>query len=132
SALRSWGSSWRQAVLNDLLSRWPLIQQIKTGADGTGTEAMSEQTRTLRPKHEGAEVTPSICPYCGVGCGGSVMQSAGRSTRRACRLFARQQFCNCCSETSAGLAEAFWRCAGTLRSRDRPIFLLSMTFCLAT
>jgi len=65
-------------VLNDLLSRWPLIQQIKTGADGTGTEAMSEQTRTLRPKHEGAEVTPSICPYCGVGCGQLVYHKDGK------------------------------------------------------
>jgi formate dehydrogenase major subunit len=56
-------------VLKDLLSRWPLIQQIKTGANGTGIEAMSERTRNLRPKNHGAQVTPSICPYCGVGCG---------------------------------------------------------------
>ena len=56
-------------MLNDLLSRWPLIQQIRNGSDGTGPEAMSERTRTLRPKHEGAEVARSICPYCGVGCG---------------------------------------------------------------
>ena len=28
-------------MFDDLLSRWPLIQQIKTGADGTGPEAMS-------------------------------------------------------------------------------------------
>jgi len=56
-------------VLKELLSRWPLIQQIKTGANGTGIEAMSERTRNLRPKNHGAEVTPSICPYCGVGCG---------------------------------------------------------------
>ena len=56
-------------MLKDWLSRWPLIQQIKTGANGTGIEAMSERTRNLRPKNQGAEVTPSICPYCGVGCG---------------------------------------------------------------
>lgn len=56
-------------MLNDFLSRWPLIQQIKTGADGTGPEAMSRRTRNLRPKHDGAEVARSICPYCGVGCG---------------------------------------------------------------
>ena len=56
-------------MLKDLLSRWPLIQQIKTGADGTGVEAMSARTRNLVPKTHGAEVTPSICPYCGVGCG---------------------------------------------------------------
>jgi formate dehydrogenase major subunit len=56
-------------VLKELLSRWPLIQQIKTGANGNGIESMSELTRNLRPKFDGAEVTPSICPYCGVGCG---------------------------------------------------------------
>jgi formate dehydrogenase major subunit len=56
-------------VLTELLSRWPLIQQIKTGADGTGVEAMSERTRNLRPKTDGAQVARSICPYCGVGCG---------------------------------------------------------------
>ena len=56
-------------MLNDLLSRWPLIQQIKTGADGTGPESMSERTRNLQTKHQGADVARSICPYCGVGCG---------------------------------------------------------------
>jgi formate dehydrogenase major subunit len=39
------------------------------GADGTGPEAMSERTRSLRPKHDGAQVARSVCPYCGVGCG---------------------------------------------------------------
>jgi formate dehydrogenase major subunit len=56
-------------VLKELLSRWPLIQQIKTGANGNGVESMSERTRNLRPKFDGAKATPSICPYCGVGCG---------------------------------------------------------------
>src|SRR5437016_7776324 len=56
-------------MLKDLLSNWPLLQQIRTGADGTGPEAMSEKTRKLKPKFEGAEVARSICPYCGVGCG---------------------------------------------------------------
>lgn len=56
-------------MLTELLSRWPLVQQIKTGADGTGVEAMSERTRNLRPKTDGAQVAKSICPYCGVGCG---------------------------------------------------------------
>jgi formate dehydrogenase major subunit len=58
-----------EAVLKDLLSRWPLIQQIKTGANGNGAESMSERTRNLRPKTDGAQVARSICPYCGVGCG---------------------------------------------------------------
>lgn len=56
-------------MLKDLLSRWPLIRQIQTGADGTGAEAMTERTRNLRPKTHGAQVARSICPYCGVGCG---------------------------------------------------------------
>ena len=56
-------------MLTDLLSRWPFIQQIKTGADGNGQESMSAKTRALRPKHDGAEAARSICPYCGVGCG---------------------------------------------------------------
>jgi len=65
-------------VLDDLLSRWPLIQQLKTGADGTGPEAMSEKTRNLQTKHQGAEVSRSICPYCGVGCGQLVYHKEGK------------------------------------------------------
>ncbi len=65
-------------MLKDVLSRWPLIRQIQTGADGTGAEAMSEKTRNLRPKHDGAEATPSICPYCGVGCGQLVYHKGGK------------------------------------------------------
>jgi len=65
-------------VLKDLLSRWPLIRQIQTGADGTGAEAMSEHTRNLRTKHHDAEVTRSICPYCGVGCGQLVYHKNGK------------------------------------------------------
>ncbi len=58
-------------MLRELLSRWPVVQQIKTGRDGTGPEAMSERTVTLGPKFkaEGTKVARSICPYCGVGCG---------------------------------------------------------------
>jgi len=65
-------------VLNDLLSRWPLIRQIQTGTDGTGSEAMSDKTRNLRPKHDRADVTRSICPYCGVGCGQLVYHKNGK------------------------------------------------------
>src|SRR5215472_16648707 len=68
----------RQALLTDLLSRWPLIQQIRTGADGTGPESYSERTRHLRPRHDGAKVTPSVCPYCGVGCGQLVYHKDGK------------------------------------------------------
>ena len=65
-------------MLKDLLSRWPLIRQIQTGADGTGPEAMSERTRNLRPKTHDAQVARSICPYCGVGCGQLVYHKNGK------------------------------------------------------
>ena len=64
-------------MLAELLLKWPLIRQLKSGADGTGAEAMSERTRRLRPKHDGASVARSICPYCGVGCGQLVYHRDG-------------------------------------------------------
>jgi formate dehydrogenase major subunit len=39
---------------------------------------MSESTRNLRPKHHGADITRSICPYCGVGCGHIVYHRNGK------------------------------------------------------
>jgi len=60
------------------LSKWPLIQQLRTGADGTGVEAMTENTRNLKPKISGAKVARSICPYCGVGCGQLVYHKQGK------------------------------------------------------
>jgi formate dehydrogenase major subunit len=65
-------------VLANLLSRWPLIQQLTTGTNGNGVESMSERTRNLRPKTDGAEVARSICPYCGVGCGQLVYHKNGK------------------------------------------------------
>ena len=65
-------------MLTELLSRWPLIQQIKTGANGNGIESMSERTRNLRPKTDGAQVARSICPYCGVGCGQLAFHKNGK------------------------------------------------------
>ena len=65
-------------MLQDLLSRWPLIQQLRSGTDGTGSEAMSRRTRNLRPKIENAQVARSICPYCGVGCGQLVYHRKGK------------------------------------------------------
>ena len=53
----------------ELLARWPVVKQIQTGGDGTGPEAMSDRTHALGPRIDGAKVTRSICPYCGVGCG---------------------------------------------------------------
>jgi formate dehydrogenase major subunit len=65
-------------MLAELLLKWPLIRQLKTGTDGTGAEAMSDATRELRPKNDGAEVARSICPYCGVGCGQLVYHRDGK------------------------------------------------------
>jgi formate dehydrogenase major subunit len=65
-------------MLAELLLKWPLIRQLKSGADGTGPEAMSERTRTLQPRNAGAEVARSICPYCGVGCGQLVYHRDGK------------------------------------------------------
>ena len=65
-------------MLRDFLSRWPLIQQIRTGADGTGPEVMTQRTRELRPKNHGTQVARSICPYCGVGCGQLIYHKDGK------------------------------------------------------
>ena len=65
-------------MLKDLFARWPLIEQIRTGSDGTGPEVMKQRTRDLKPKTEGAHVARSICPYCGVGCGQIVYHKNGK------------------------------------------------------
>lgn len=39
---------------------------------------MTDRTRDLLPKTQGAEVTRSICPYCGVGCGQLVYHKDGK------------------------------------------------------
>jgi formate dehydrogenase major subunit len=65
-------------MLAELLLKWPLIRQLKSGGDGTGRESMSERTRSLRPKHDGAEVARSVCPYCAVGCGQLVYHRDGK------------------------------------------------------
>jgi formate dehydrogenase major subunit len=64
-------------VQNPLL-KWPLIRQILTRTDGTGVEAMSESTRNLRARNQGADVTRSICPYCAVGCGQLIHHRDGK------------------------------------------------------
>lgn len=65
-------------MLAELLLKWPLLRQLRGGGDGTGVEAMSEATRGLRMKRDGAEVTRSVCPYCAVGCGQRVYHRDGR------------------------------------------------------
>jgi formate dehydrogenase major subunit len=64
--------------MKDLLLKWPLIRQILTGGDGTGVEAMSERTRTLRARTHNTDVTRSICPYCAVGCGQLIHHKNGK------------------------------------------------------
>src|SRR5215469_17827890 len=65
-------------MVKEMVTRWPVIRQILTHSDGTGTEAMSERTRNLAPKHHDADVARSVCPYCGVGCGQLVYHKEGK------------------------------------------------------
>ena len=55
--------------MKELLSRWPLIRQLRNFSDGTGEDAMSEATRNLNARTVGLEAARSVCPYCAVGCG---------------------------------------------------------------
>jgi formate dehydrogenase major subunit len=61
-----------------LLRRWPLVQQIIQRKDGTGLESMSEKTRAMHARTDGAKVARSICPYCGVGCGQLIYHGDGK------------------------------------------------------
>jgi formate dehydrogenase major subunit len=65
-------------MFKELVDSWPLAQQILHRADGTGLEARSRRTRSLRTKHHGAQVAHSVCPYCGVGCGQLVYHKDGK------------------------------------------------------
>ncbi|HEX7191823.1 MAG TPA: hypothetical protein VF381_09670, partial [Thermoanaerobaculia bacterium] len=65
-------------MLAELLLKWPLVRQLRDRSDGTGSDAMSEKTRELRPKNDGTQVARSICPYCGVGCGQLVFHRDNR------------------------------------------------------
>ena len=61
-----------------LLRRWPVIAQLLDRKDGTGAESMTERTRALAPRTEGATVVRSVCPFCAVGCGQLVFHRDGR------------------------------------------------------
>lgn len=65
-------------MIKELLSRWPVMRQIRNLSDGTGPEAMTERTRDLRPRTLDARVARSVCPYCGVGCGQLVYHKDGK------------------------------------------------------
>jgi formate dehydrogenase major subunit len=64
--------------LTALLSKWPLVRQIRRRKDGTGLEAMSEKTRAMHARTDDAQVARSICPYCGVGCGQLIYHKDGK------------------------------------------------------
>jgi formate dehydrogenase major subunit len=64
--------------LFSLLSRWPLLVQLRTRSDGTGAEAMSARTRELSARTDDVQVARSVCPYCGVGCGQRVWHEDGK------------------------------------------------------
>src|SRR5881398_2153182 len=66
------------ASLTGLLGKWPLTRQIREYADGTGLEAMSDTTRAMHERIDGAEVARSVCPYCGVGCGQLIYHKNGK------------------------------------------------------
>ena len=61
-----------------LLSKWPLVRQIRERKDGTGLESMSDRTRGLRARIDDAKVARSVCPYCGVGCGQLIFHKDGK------------------------------------------------------
>jgi formate dehydrogenase major subunit len=61
-----------------LLSKWPLLRQIRERKDGTGLESMSDKTRAMHARIDDAKVARSICPYCGVGCGQLIFHKNGK------------------------------------------------------
>src|SRR5438552_19166443 len=61
-----------------LLSKWPLVRQIREGKDGTGLESMSDKTRAMHARIDNAQVARSVCPYCGVGCGQLIYHKNGK------------------------------------------------------
>src|SRR5215813_8209580 len=65
-------------MIKELVMKWPVMRQIFEGGDGTGREAMSDATKNLRPKNEGAQVARSVCPYCAVGCGQQIFHKDGK------------------------------------------------------
>jgi formate dehydrogenase major subunit len=58
---------------------WPVVRQVRerrmTGDDDV---VASGRTESLRPSTDGATMTQSICPYCGVGCGQRIYSRGGR------------------------------------------------------
>src|SRR4029077_7173772 len=65
-------------IMFALLSKWPLVRQIRERKDGTGLESMSEKTHAMRARIDNAQVARSVCPYCGVGCGQLIYHKDGK------------------------------------------------------
>src|SRR4029450_3629180 len=63
--------------LTALLSKWPLIRQIRGRTYGTGLEAMSDKTRAMHARTDCASIARSICADCGVRCGPLVYHKDG-------------------------------------------------------
>jgi formate dehydrogenase major subunit len=70
-------------VIARLIQSWPLVRQLREGdPTGRGRAAQSKRSRMLRPRIDDADdVTPSICPYCAVGCGQLVYVQEGEVTQ---------------------------------------------------
>jgi formate dehydrogenase major subunit len=58
-------------VIGKRIAAWPVLRQVRGGDRlALGSAAQSPRSRALRPRIDDADhVTPSICPYCAVGCG---------------------------------------------------------------
>jgi len=68
--------------LRSQVGRWPVLRQLAGDPTGRGAAARSEAHARMRPRTEEADhVTPSICPYCAVGCGQLVYTRDGRVTQ---------------------------------------------------
>lgn len=55
----------------DFVSQWPVLKQLQQhDLLALGGTALSPRSQALTPRTNTADrVVPSICPYCGVGCG---------------------------------------------------------------
>ena len=70
------------AKLPRLISRWPVLRQVREGdLTGRGRAAQSQRSRALRARLDEADrVAHSICPFCAVGCGQLVYVKDGEVT----------------------------------------------------
>jgi formate dehydrogenase major subunit len=66
-------------MFKGFITQWPLLKQLRTGDwHGTGEVAMSERTKRLGSRVQKCQVSRSVCPYCGVGCGQLVHHDNGK------------------------------------------------------